>query len=197
MQLGKNCSQRSKSLYPYSSHYAFNPNPLSSFQNCPSSLTPVFSPTRQRRILYGVPRTENVRHVLSQRKLELPPTTNDHSPIRTHGSHASKKIVQDHYEEFKINPLTVIVWTDSMIVLAWLRSESTLLNQFAQSTSKLSKTSLLNHFSTPCDALQKTTEGLRRSSPTIGHLSSELRMSFEICTKKGNDVLKISLQVIK
>ena len=72
------------------------PNPLSAFQNCTSSLTPVFSPTRQRRILYGVPRTENERHVLSQRKLELPPTTSDHSPIRTYGSTASKKIVQDH-----------------------------------------------------------------------------------------------------
>ena len=108
----------------------------------------------------------------------------------------ARRLSKTIYEEFKINPSTVIVWTDSMIVLAWLRSESTLLNQFAQSTSKLSKTSLLNHFSTPCDALQKTTGGLRRS-PTIGLLSSELRMSYESCTKKGNDVLKISLQVIK
>ena len=33
-------------------------------------------------------------------------------------------------EEFKIKPSTVILWTDSMIVLAWLCSESTLLKPF-------------------------------------------------------------------
>ena len=42
----------------------------------------------------------------------------------------ASRLAKTIYDEFKIKPSTVILWSDSMIVLAWLRSESTLLKSF-------------------------------------------------------------------
>ncbi|XP_028395713.1 uncharacterized protein LOC114519743 [Dendronephthya gigantea] len=40
------------------------------------------------------------------------------------------RLAKTIYDEFKIKPIRVTLWSDSMIVLAWLRSESTLLKSF-------------------------------------------------------------------
>lgn len=40
------------------------------------------------------------------------------------------RLAKTIYDELKIKPSKVILWSDSMIVLAWLRSESTLLKSF-------------------------------------------------------------------
>jgi hypothetical protein len=40
------------------------------------------------------------------------------------------RLAKTIYDEFKIKPSKVTLWSDSMIVLAWLRSESTLLKSF-------------------------------------------------------------------
>ena len=40
------------------------------------------------------------------------------------------RLAKTIYDEFKIKPSKVTLWSDSMIVLAWLRSESTLLKVF-------------------------------------------------------------------
>ena len=42
----------------------------------------------------------------------------------------ASRLAKTIYDEFKIKPSKVILWSDSMIVLAWLRSESTLLKPF-------------------------------------------------------------------
>ena len=39
----------------------------------------------------------------------------------------ASRLAKTVHDEFKIKPAKVILWTDSMIVLAWLRSESALL----------------------------------------------------------------------
>jgi hypothetical protein len=40
------------------------------------------------------------------------------------------RLAKTIYDEFKIKPSKVTLWSDSMIVLAWLRSESTILKSF-------------------------------------------------------------------
>ena len=47
--------------------------------------------------------------------------------LRTDGSLLASRLAKTVHDEFKIKPAKVILWTDSMIVLAWLRSESALL----------------------------------------------------------------------
>ena len=42
----------------------------------------------------------------------------------------ASRLAKTVHDEFKIKPAKVILWTDSMIVLAWLRSESALLKPF-------------------------------------------------------------------
>jgi hypothetical protein len=42
----------------------------------------------------------------------------------------ASRLAKTVYDEFKIKPSEVILWSDSMIVLAWLRSESTSLQPF-------------------------------------------------------------------
>ena len=42
----------------------------------------------------------------------------------------ASRLARTIYDEFKIKPKNVVLWSDSMIVLAWLRSESTLLKPF-------------------------------------------------------------------
>ena len=50
--------------------------------------------------------------------------------LRTDGSLLASRLAKTVHDEFKIKPAKVILWTDSMIVLAWLRSESALLKPF-------------------------------------------------------------------
>ena len=42
----------------------------------------------------------------------------------------ASRLARTIYDKFKIKPKNVVLWSDSMIVLAWLRSESTLLKPF-------------------------------------------------------------------
>ena len=42
----------------------------------------------------------------------------------------ASRLARTIYDKFKIKPQNVVLWSDSMIVLAWLRSESTLLKPF-------------------------------------------------------------------
>ena len=42
----------------------------------------------------------------------------------------ASRLAKTVYDEFKIKPTKTTLWTDSMVVLAWLRSESTLLKPF-------------------------------------------------------------------
>jgi hypothetical protein len=42
----------------------------------------------------------------------------------------ASRLAKTVHDEFKIKPAKVILWTDSMIVLVWLRSESALLKPF-------------------------------------------------------------------
>lgn len=42
----------------------------------------------------------------------------------------ASRLAKTIYDEFKIKPSSVVLWTDSMIVLAWIQAESTTLKPF-------------------------------------------------------------------
>ena len=59
-----------------------------------------------------------------------PPTVERKYSSGTYGSPVASRLAKTICDEFKIKPTQVILWSDSMIVLAWLRSESTMFRSF-------------------------------------------------------------------
>ena len=77
------------------------------------------------------PRTDSVEVRLVAAKARVAPIRQTTVPrLELMAALIASRLAKTIYEEFKIKSSKVVFWTDSMIVLAWLRAESTVLKPF-------------------------------------------------------------------